>query len=255
MNNNETINTERALILGYPVDLVNMEQALNIVENWKNTSSGGQVVTINPEMIMFGEQNLELSDILKSADLIIPDGAGIITSLKKLNIHNIKRLPGIELSEEIIKTGAEKGYKFAFLGAGPKVAEDASICLCQKYSGLNFVYIRDGYFTDNDEQSIIDEIKQAAPDVLFVALGVPKQELFIKKYRNELKSVIMIGVGGSFDVWSGRINRAPLIYRKLGLEWFYRLICQPSRFSRMFPTIPLFFIKVFLDKKNTRKES
>lgn len=255
MNINKSIKSKRALILGYPVDLINMDQAMETIDNWKNSSFGGQVVTINPEMIMHGEKDPQLAEILKSADMIIPDGSGIITCLRKLNIKNIKRLPGIELSEEIIKIGAQKGYKFAFLGAGPNVAKEATNCLCQKYTGLNFVYIRDGYFTENEEQSIVDEIKNASPDVLFIALGVPKQEFFINKYRKELTSVIMIGVGGSFDVWSERINRAPSVYRKLGLEWLYRLICQPSRFNRIFPTIPLFFIKVFLDNKKTRKES
>lgn len=255
MNCCDAVKTKRALILGYPVDLVTMEQAFNVVDIWKNNQTGGQIVTINPEMIMHGEKNPELSTILKTSDLIIPDGAGVVYVLKSLGIKNIPRLPGIELAEEIIKQGSKKGYKFAFFGAGPNVAQKASQNLMQKYNSADFVYIRDGFYTEESEKSIIDEIKKASPDVLFVALGVPKQEVLIRKYREELKSVVMIGVGGSFDVWSGQIKRAPLIYRKLGLEWLYRLQCQPSRFSRMFPTLPLFFVKVFLDKKNTRKES
>ena len=122
------------------------------------------------------------------------------------------------------------------------------------YPDINIVYIQDGYFSEDDECEIIKEIKIKKPKVLFVALGVPKQEIWIAKYKRELSSVLMVGVGGSFDIWAKKIKRAPVIFRQFGLEWLYRLISQPCRFRRMFPTLPLFFIKVAIDHKNTRKE-
>ena len=124
----------------------------------------------------------------------------------------------------------------------------------RKYPGLNVIFVQDGFFNENDELKIIASLESIKPCIVFVALGVPKQEIWISKYKNRLNSSIMVGVGGSFDVWADKIQRAPLGFRKLGLEWFYRLITQPSRFNRMFPTLPLFFLKVMFDNKNTRKE-
>jgi len=247
-------NKLRACILGYPVDLVNMEDAVNFADNCLQNSAGGHVVTLNPEMIMQGLKNKQLNTALLNADLIVPDGIGIIKALKKLGINHIKQLPGIEFSENLIKICSEKGYSIAFLGASKDVIETMQRNMKEKYPSVNIIYARDGYFTESDEADIIQQLADLKPKVLFVALGVPKQELWILKYRDAFKSTLMVGVGGSFDVWANKVKRAPFIFRKLGLEWFYRLLCQPSRFSRMFPTLPLFFIKVALDNKNTRKE-
>ena len=252
----ENIETKfpRASVLGYPVDLVNIEEALDYAEKAIVAGKGKQVVTINPEMIMQAIENPDLSRILKNADLIIPDGVGVVKILKLLGINNIKRLPGIEFSQGLIEIAVKNGYRLAFLGASNDVISEMLDVFNKKYNNINIVYSHDGYFNDNDEPQLIENLKQANPDILFIALGVPKQEIWVEKYRSEFPSVIMAGVGGSFDVWANRVKRAPLIFRTLGLEWFYRLITQPSRFSRMFPTLPLFFIKVVLDKKNTRKE-
>ncbi|MDD3013002.1 MAG: WecB/TagA/CpsF family glycosyltransferase [Candidatus Gastranaerophilales bacterium] len=247
-------NNLRACILGYPVDLVNMDDAVCFADNYIKKSTGGHVVTLNPEMIMQGEKNTQLSTALKSADLIIPDGIGIIKALNKLEIKHIKQLPGIEFSEKLISTCAEKGYTIAFLGASKDTVDIMVKNLKEKYPSINIIFARDGYFDENAETDIIGQLADLKPDVLFIALGVPKQELWILKYKNTLNSTLMVGVGGSFDVWANKVKRAPFIFRKFGLEWFFRLISQPSRFSRMFPTLPLFFIKVALDNKNTRKE-
>lgn len=254
MSQEITSNNLRACILGYPVDLVNMDDAVCFAENCIKNSTGGHVVTLNPEMIMQGEKNIQLSTALKNAELIIPDGIGIIRSLGKLGINHIKQLPGIEFSEKLISVCAEKCYKIAFLGASKDTVETMVQNLREKYPSINIVFIHDGYFNESNEAEIIQQLTDLKPNVLFAALGVPKQELWILKYKNILNSTLMIGVGGSFDVWANKVKRAPFIFRKFGLEWFFRLISQPSRFSRMFPTLPLFFIKVALDNKNTRKE-
>lgn len=247
-------NNLRACILGYPVDLVSMDEAVCFADKCIRNSTGGHVVTLNPEMIMQGMKNTQLSSALLSAELIIPDGIGVIRALGKLGINHIKQLPGIEFSEKLINICSDKDYKVAFIGASKDVVDEMLANLKVKYPSINVVFARDGYFNENDEPEIVQQLVELNPDVLFIALGVPKQELWISKYKNTLKSTLMVGVGGSFDVWANKVKRAPLIFRKLGLEWFYRLLCQPSRFSRMFPTLPLFFIKVALDNKNTRKE-
>lgn len=254
MNSTLEDSCPRASILGYPVDLVTMEKALSRVQDSIYGSNGMHIVTVNPEMIMAAIKNEELGNVLKEADLVIPDGIGVVKVLKGMGINNIPRLPGIELSEKLVQLSAEKGYKVAFIGAAPDVVAQAEENLKNKYPGLNAVFCRDGFFDPSDEVKIVEELELLSPDIVFVALGVPKQELWISKYKNLLDSAIMVGVGGSFDVWANRVQRAPLVFRKLGLEWFYRLLCQPSRFSRMFPTLPMFFVKVALDKNNTRRE-
>lgn len=244
----------RACILGYPVDIINMKDAVDFAENCIKSSNSAHVVTLNPEMIMQGIKNPELDKILKKAELIVPDGIGIIISLDYLGVKNIKQLPGIEFSYNLIQKCVEQGYKIGFLGASKEVIDKMTAKFKSKFPAINIVFVHDGYFTNEKESEIIEEIKSSQLQVLFVALGVPRQELWIDRHRDILGSVLMVGVGGSFDVWSNKVKRAPSRFRELGLEWFYRLITQPSRFSRMFPTLPLFFIKVLFDRKNTRKE-
>ena len=245
--------SERAYILGYPVDLVDMDNSVNFAQSCIDSASGGHVVTLNPEMIMQGNKNPELGNILKNAELIVPDGIGIIIALKKLGITYIKQLPGIEFSQKLMEKCAENKYSVGLIGASKDTLECAISELIVKYPGINIIFAHDGYFNEENENSIVEELKSKNPQVLFVALGVPKQELWIKKYRQTLNSTLMVGVGGSFDVWAKKIKRAPVTFRKFGLEWLYRLITQPQRFKRMFPTLPLFFLKVALDFKNTRK--
>ncbi len=245
--------TSRAYILNFPVDLINLEEAVSFTENCIKSGIGGHVVTLNPEMISQASKNPDLNEAISQADLVIPDGVGIAIALKKLGIK-IKQLPGIEYSEELIRICAEKGYTLGFLGASGAVVENAVKELQLKYPDMKVVFINDGYFIPDQEPEIIEKLKKSSPQVLFVALGVPKQELWISRYKKILDYTIMVGVGGSFDVWAKKIRRAPVLFRKFGLEWFYRLISQPQRFNRMFPTLPLFFIKVLFDNKYTRKE-
>jgi N-acetylglucosaminyldiphosphoundecaprenol N-acetyl-beta-D-mannosaminyltransferase len=231
-----------------------MEEAICFADNCIKSLRGGHVITLNPEMIMQAQRNSELSNALKNAELVIPDGIGIIRALNWLGINHIKQLPGIEFSEKLIEICAERNYSIAFLGASKDVIETMVENLKKKYPSINIIFVQDGYFDKNAEPAIVDQLANLKPNVLFIAMGVPKQELWISKHKETLNSTLLIGVGGSFDVWANKVKRAPFIFRKFGLEWFFRLISQPSRFSRMFPTLPLFFIKVLLDKQNTRKE-
>lgn len=247
-------NFARASVLGYPVDVVSLNEALEYAKYSISKSKGIQVITINPEMIMQALKNPALGRVLKNSDLIIPDGVGIVKILKHLGFRKVKQLPGIEFSMALIEKSIQENYKLAFLGASTDTIEAMTENLRNKYSNINIVYANDGYFSEDQEERIVQDLNAASPDVIFVALGVPRQEIWIEKYKVKFPAAVMAGVGGSFDVWADKVKRAPFIFRKLGLEWFYRLITQPSRFSRMFPALPLFFIKVMLDRKNTRKE-
>lgn len=237
---------KRAKILGFEVDLLGFDAALDFIVK-KSENQSTQTVTINPEMIALGENNKEFGEILKTADLIIPDGFGVKLGLKIKGI-NQERIPGIEFAKKLIEYCAENNLPIALLGAKEETLQDAADNLLKEFPKLNIAYKRNGYFNAEDEKNIIEELKAVSPKLVLAALGVPKQEFFIKNIKSEFQNTIFVGVGGSFDVWSGKVKRAPVFFRKIGCEWLWRLIKEPSRFNRMFPTLPLFLFKVIIEK-------
>lgn len=244
---------KRFKIFDYELDLITKEEGMSLSQSWIENQKSAQIVTLNPEMIMMGDKNPELKISLQNADLVLPDGAGLVMAVKSFGI-SLSRIPGIEFSENLIELAAQKGWKVGFWGAKEETVFQAVENLKMKYPSLKVCFVRSGYYSENEEEQIIENIKSCGAQILFVAMGVPKQELIIRKYKKNL-NCIMIGVGGSFDVWSGFIKRAPSTFRKLGLEWFYRLLKEPNRFSRMFPTLPLFVVRVILNSKKIRKEN
>lgn len=229
-----------AEILGIGVDTFTKDCALEYIEKKR-----GHVVTINPEMIINANKNSEFKEIINNADLVIPDGIGVEIGLKILG-HRVKRIAGIEFGKELLYNAAKSGEKVALIGAKPEVISLAQKKLESEIENLNIIYTHDGYFAQPTE--IYEKLIETAPDLILVALGSPKQEMFISKIKDKLPNSIMIGLGGSFDVWSGMSKRAPLIYQKIGLEWLYRAIKEPKRFKRIFPTIPLFLLNVLVER-------
>lgn len=227
-------------IQGFDVDSFTFEQAVD----WAFTHHG-QIVTINPEMISAAHSNPEFSKIIKNAELVVADGIGVEIGLKILG-HNIKRIAGIDLGKALIEKYTNNGKSVAMIGAKPGVVDSAISNLLKEYPTLNVVYSHDGYFSEDTE--ILDSVVSANPDLVLVALGSPKQEFFINDLKNKLPNSTLIGLGGSFDVWAGVVERAPKIYQKLGLEWLYRTIKEPQRFKRIFPTLPLFVLKVLKER-------
>ena len=236
----------RKKVLGYDIDLVSFSEALCKVDDSIREKSGMQIVTINPEMINQGHAIPEMDEILKNAEMILPDGVGVKIALKLKGI-NQERIAGIEFAKKVIELCAKNGYKIALFGAKQEVIEKTSENLLKEYPELKIVYSRNGYFSKEEEQQIKEDIKNAGPDVIFTALGAPKQEIFNKEMKQLLPGSVFIGIGGSFDVWSGMVQRAPEIWQKTGLEWLYRTLKEPQRFKRIFPTLPLFLIKVIIE--------
>lgn len=236
----------RKKVLGYGIDLVSFSEALCKVDDSIRDKSGMQIVTINPEMINQGHAIPEMDEILKNAEMILPDGVGIKIALKLKGI-NQERIAGIEFAKKIIELCAKNGYKIALFGAKQEVIKKTEENLLKEYPELKIVYLRNGYFSKEEEQQIKEDIKNAGPDVIFTALGAPKQEIFNKEMKQLLPGSVFIGIGGSFDVWSGMVQRAPEIWQKTGLEWLYRTLKEPQRFKRIFPTLPLFLIKVIIE--------
>ncbi len=229
---------ERVKLLGIGIDTYNFDEALEHAKTVK-----GQVVTINPEMLDYAGKNLEFAEILNEAELVIPDGVGVQLGLQILG-YKAKRIPGIEFAKRLIKEFQDRPV--ALIGAKPEIVTKAAENLKQEFPDLNLAYVRDGYFENTED--VLQEVACKKPELVLAALGSPKQEIFIYKLKKMLPEALMVGVGGSFDVWSGKVERAPEFYQKLGLEWLYRTVKEPKRFKRIFPALPLFVLKVLREK-------
>lgn len=221
-----------------PIDTFTIDEALKYAQK-------GQVITINPEMIFYASKHPEFADIIKESELVIPDGIGVQIGLKILG-HDVRRIAGIEFGRKILEKYSAENKTCALIGAKPEVIEKAVENLQKEIKNINIVYSHDGYFKDDSE--ILNELTASCPDVVLTALGAPKQEEFNYKAKKLLPNTLFIGVGGSFDVWAGIVRRAPEIYQKLGLEWLYRTVKEPKRFKRIFPTLPLFVLKVLKER-------
>lgn len=239
-------NRTRQKVLGYPVDVVDEPMALAVIEDAWARGRGMHVVTLNAEMVVAAQQDAVLDRIVRHAHLIVPDGAGVVWAVR-LNGQEISRVPGIELAAGALARAAAGKQRVALLGGKPEVMENLLDILAQRYPGINIVASHHGYFTIDEQDEIIDEIASAEPQLLLVALGVPKQEYLIDQISSTLPHTVKIGVGGSFDVWTGNVKRAPVIMQKLSLEWLYRLCKEPWRASRIMSSLPNFFFQVLQD--------
>lgn len=239
MVNEENLKTVN--LLGFDINSICMSDAVDYAIDLIKTRKGGQIVTINPEMIQSAKNNSELKKIIDNADMVLPDGVGIKIGLKLKNT-NIHRIAGIEFAYKMLEKCAQEKMPVALVGSKPHVVSGAVKNLTDMIPDLKIVYHHNGYFSDDER--IISELKRNIPKFVLVALGSPRQEIFIQKAKKEIPTALMIGVGGSFDVWSGYVKRAPEIYQKLGLEWLYRTVKEPARFKRIFPTLPKFVLRV-----------
>ena len=239
----------KTTVLNCPVDLVNLDNAINQINHALDLKKNFQIVTINPEMIMNAQKNPNFLNILKNSDLNLADGVGIKIALKMQGI-NQTQIRGIDFSRFLIDFASKNDLSVALLGSTQEVIEKTKEKILEKYPNLNLCYTKNGYFKDENE--VIQELKEKNPQILLVGLGSPYQEELIYKLKNILTSTVMIGVGGSFDVFSGTKKESPVIFRKLGLEWLYRTLKEPKRFKRIFPTLPLFLIKCIIDSIKRR---
>ncbi len=235
---------KNAKLQNHRIDLVSSEDALNFcldrIKNGQNT----HVVTINPEMIVSTKANRRFSNIINNADLNIADGVGIKIALKMKTI-DIQNIRGVDFSRKLLEIASNNNLKVALLGAKEEVILKAVENIKTWFPNINIVYSRNGYFDNVDE--VKNDIINSEPNILLVALGSPNQEYFISEILPSLNSCTAVGVGGSFDVYSGLTIEAPEIYRKMGLEWLYRTISDPKRFKRIFPTLPIFLIDSIIE--------
>ena len=233
----------KTTVLNCRVDCVNSLQALEMAHKAIIEKRNFHIITINPEMIMNAQKAPEFLNIINNSDLNIMDGVGVRIALKLQKI-NQEQIRGVDFSRNLVELASKENLKIGFIGAKEEVIQKTKENFIKKYPNLNVVYLRNGYFKNDDE--IIEEIVKSAPQILLVGLGSPKQEEFIVKLKQKLKGCVFVGVGGSFDVFSGLTKESPVIFQKLGLEWLYRTLKEPKRLKRIFPTLPIFLIKCII---------
>lgn len=204
------------------------------------------VVTGNPELVMYANKDPNYLNTLNRADYIVPDGIGIVKASRILKRPLKERVAGFDLMGELLKLAEQEKYKVYLLGAKHTTLEKAYINIKNAHPNLNIVGRHHGYFDLSDE-SVVQDVIQSDADLIFVALGFPRQEYWIEKYISRFNKGLFMGVGGSFDVWSGEVKRAPQSWIDRDLEWLYRLIQQPFRIKRML-VLPKFFIGIFLER-------
>ncbi|MBE6564659.1 MAG: WecB/TagA/CpsF family glycosyltransferase [Ruminococcaceae bacterium] len=244
------INIRRVLF-----DNVTMAEALSRCAGYLNEKKARVIHTPNAEIVQHCVEDQAFCDIVNSADLIVPDGIGVVLAGKILKTpFEGGRLPGIELCEALLSYCAENGKRVFFLGGKPGVPELAASNMVAKYPSLTVCGTRDGYFDTESEENdaLIADINDARTDLLLVCLGSPKQETWMRENRGRLDVALMGGFGGSLDVFAGNVKRAPAFFCNHGLEWLYRLGTQPKRIGRMMK-IPVFLAQTVSERKNHQR--
>jgi len=229
-------------ILGIRINLIDLKTALPLIESFIRSGKPHQIVVINVAKIVKAQFNKYLKNIINNADLVGADGVPVIWVSKLFKPEIPGRLNGTDLMETLVEISAQKGYSIFFFGAEEHVIQKVVSVYNAKYLGLKIAGYRNGYFSSEEEKNIVKQIRNSNADILFIGFGTPKKELFIKKYKYELKVPVLHGVGGSFDIVAGKKKRAPIWMQNYGLEWFFRILQEPRRMLKRYLITNTFFI-------------
>jgi len=251
---------EKTTILGVPVDAVTFDEVLSALLGFlspparepaalETRTRPRLLVTPNPEMIMLANRDADVMRIMRSADLVVPDGIGVVLASRLNKVKIRRRVTGCDLMQALFKTIAENSlpHSVYLLGAAPGVAGIAGEKLTEKYAGLNIAGTHDGFFTPEREKALIADISAKKPDILVIGMGMGTEQKWAERHR-ELPVRLMACVGGAIDTWAGTVPRAPRFFRAIGMEWFYRLLRQPSRWRRQL-ILPVFAWRVIWKRK------
>lgn len=238
----------RITILDAPIDMVTMNEALALMEGFVADRRPHLVVTADASGLAQAQSDPEHLRIIQEAALVTPDSVGVKWAAKRAGTPLPERVSGVDMVDRVCALSADKGYRIYFLGAAPGVAELAAEKLRLKHPGCNIVGARHGYFPADSDTLVAQEVAEAKPDFLFVAMGIPRQEKFIVNTMNIIQAPVAMGVGGSFDVFSGRTKRAPKLLQALHLEWAWRTLLNPKKLSKT-KALPKFVWLVLKSKK------
>lgn len=246
---------ETIKIFGINIYNISMEETCNLLDEYLSGDIIKAIYTPNTEIVMIAKDDNQLKELINNGDLIIPDGIGLIygSRIKKKPLK--ERVTGFDTSIKLLEKANDKGYSLYLLGGKDGVAKKASENIKKQYPNIDIKGYHHGYFKGShlgikdseEEKVIIEEMNRLAPDIIFVGLGFPKQELWIDSNKSRIKGKVIIGNGGVMDILAGNSKRAPEFYQKFGLEWLYRLIKEPSRIKRQI-LLPKFLLEVLFTK-------
>lgn len=250
---------EKVNIFGIKVDNITLEEASEIVENYLVEDGLKTIVTPNTEIVMAAKDDEYLKRIINESHLVTPDGIGLVYGSRIRRRPLKERVTGFDLSIRLLEIANQKGYSLFLLGGKKGVAKRASENIKKDYPNIKLAGYHHGYFKGShnghmdhkEELKIIDMINEAKPDIIFVGLGFPRQEIWIWENKNRIHGKVIIGNGGTMDILAGDLKRAPEIFQRLGLEWFYRLIKEPKRIKRQI-ALPKFILYVLFNKDGIR---
>ncbi|MBX3114965.1 MAG: WecB/TagA/CpsF family glycosyltransferase [Fimbriimonadaceae bacterium] len=237
----------RTAILGVPVNASTMDETIDGFEKLILTGEPHIVVTADASGIVIAQEDPELLAIYRSASWVTADSNGVVWALRRKGIET-ERVSGVDVADRLFALSAQKGYRVFLLGSSPGVAEEAAERIRLKHPGCNIVGTRHGFFPADDDKLVAEEVAPFEPDILLVAMGIPRQEKFIAATQEIIKAKVAIGVGGTLDVMSGRVKRAPAIIQKMKLEWLWRTLLNPKKFSKA-KTLPKFASLVLRNKE------
>ncbi|CAG7649966.1 WecB/TagA/CpsF family glycosyltransferase [Paenibacillus allorhizosphaerae] len=223
-----------------------LDHLSEMLEQKNSGSRPYHLITANPEIVMKYQTDSELRTIMDEADLITPDGSGIVLASRWQGDPIAERVTGCDLLTGLLEEGNGRGWSFYFLGADENTSRLAVDKITTQYSRVRIAGRHHGFFPADEEKAIVAEISAARPDVLVVALGAPAAEKWIYRNKQQLNAKLALGVGGSLDIIAGKVKRAPLIWQHLHLEWLHRLLSQPSRWRRQL-ILPVFAMKTLME--------
>lgn len=234
-------------ILGLPVHTMTMEKAIQWILEKTQGEGASIVLTTNPELLVRARKERALAEIIEKANLSLPDGAGVLLAAKLLGYNQKDRVTGIDLTQRLLEIGSREGLSFYFLGGRPGIAKAAAERMKELCPSLIVLGAHHGYL-EHGEEEVLSEINRLKPHILLVGMGAPRQEIFLYSNRERMEIKVGITVGGSFDVLSGSLKRAPQWMMSLHIEWLYRLFQEPSRWRRML-SLPQFLYLVLREGK------
>ncbi len=220
-------------ILGVRVHNVDMATTLATVSAFVDAGNPHHVITADASMLVMAQEDAELKSIAAAADLVTPDSAGILWAARKSGRPLTERVSGVEIAERLCAESAARGYRIYFLGAAPGVAKAAADKMRSRYPGSDIVGTRDGYFLEHQTMDVIEDVRASAANILLVAMGIPKQEKWIAAHRDRLGCAVLMGVGGTLDVLSGQVKRAPRVIQAVRLEWLWRVLTNPRKINKV----------------------
>jgi N-acetylglucosaminyldiphosphoundecaprenol N-acetyl-beta-D-mannosaminyltransferase len=245
---------ERVRVLDVPISKVNNQQALALLTEFVRSGEPHLVVTADASGVVTAARDAEFRAVVEGADLVTPDSTGILWAARRLGRPLPERVSGVDLAERLCELAGQFGWGVFFYGAAPGVADEAARVMHSRFPGLRVAGTAHGFLNEREQAALEARICESRPEILFVAMGIPRQEKWIWSRMTRLAVPVSMGVGGTFDVFAGRVNRAPIWMQRHGMEWLYRLWKNPRKISKV-ATLPRFVLLVLSRGRRGAAES